>query len=37
MLGYEPQQMTIIIVMYALVDEQIKGWNVVKKQDVEFK
>jgi hypothetical protein len=31
-LGYQPQQMTIIIVMNAPVDEQIGGWNVVEKQ-----
>jgi hypothetical protein len=34
-LGYQPQQMTITIVMYTLVEEQIGRWNVVKKQDVE--
>jgi hypothetical protein len=29
MLGYQPQQTTIIIVMYALVEERIGCWNVI--------
>jgi hypothetical protein len=36
-LGYQPQQMNIIIVMYAGVDERIGSWNMVKKQDKEMK
>jgi hypothetical protein len=34
-LGYQRQQTTIIIVMYALVEERIGQWNTDKKQDVE--
>jgi hypothetical protein len=33
MLGYQPQQTTIIIVTNAPVDEGIGHWNVIKKQD----
>jgi hypothetical protein len=35
-LGYQPQQTTIIIVMYAPVEEWIGCWNMVKKLDVLF-
>jgi hypothetical protein len=38
MLGYQPQQRTIIIVMDAPVDERIGHWNVIRKQykEVEY-
>jgi hypothetical protein len=32
MLGYQPQQRTIIIVTNVPVDERIGHWNMVKKQ-----
>ncbi len=34
-LGYQPQQTSIIIVMYALVEERISHWNIVKTQYTE--
>jgi hypothetical protein len=32
LLGYQPQQRTIILVTNAPVDEQIGHWNMIEKQ-----